>query len=84
MNPKYKLNDKVLINKIFSRDSGGQWIPIIPQYVTVEKVQQTPTLGWLYVLKQEDGKTLPVCYTEEDIIEEYDDEEALWKVWGDK
>ena len=82
---KYKVGDKVIISH--DLNSNGMWINIPPTIATVIKVKEiTPTFGVPYVLEVR-GRRLSYCFWERDIDCKYEpenDEEELWKMWGDK
>ena len=83
MEPLYKLNDKVVIKKEFSNESGGECIECNPKIVSIVHLEKTPTYGWIYKL-QDNSRVLPVYYDADDIegLVEDDYEENYWIVWG--
>ena len=90
MKSKYKLGDIVYLEKIFTPKNGGRIIePKKTIYAKVIRIEDTASLGIAYELK-------PLCetylggvlYWEKDIgglaSLAFEEEEKMWRVWGDQ
>lgn len=92
--PLYNKGDKVFINKLFVIGESTMEIKSLdePVIATVAEVRQRCSepfgIPYVLVLPDEISKSYnyaKVCYWETDIICKFEDEEELiWKVWGDQ
>jgi len=80
-----KVGDRVIVDEIYTTKDGGKVLKVKPFINKILKIQESASMGNLYLLADKQGNNSNVWYYEKQlkkIINESDD--IVWHTWGDK